>query len=460
MKNSISSPAALAAATISFALSAGDCYAQTFHDALAYAYQTSPKLLAEQAHLRATDESLPQALANWRPSVQVTGSAGTAHDYVTGGTPQQDQFLSAQYPSKSYGLSVTQPLYRGGRTVAQTKQAFNSIRAEAANLAQTEEDVLLAAITDYLDVVRDQALLGLSIDNENMLRTQLDAGQAKYLGGEQSRADVAASTAAYNEAVAQRMQAAGNLAVSQLNFQRDIGLTPGSLVFPAASPAPAITRDQAEQIALRDNPKLNAARFTELAAEADVDLTFGQALPSVSIVGTLRHQEDASFIGERENIAAISVQLTMPLYSGGLTESQTRSAQQTVEQRRHEIDLAEQETLSDFNTAWIQAQTLRLGMDAYEAQVAANEVSLQGVQQQEIAGERTILDVLTVEHNLLQSRVNVVQSQHDGEIAKYKLAATLGRLTVRDLGLNVDLYDADKHVSAVRAKWFGFGIQD
>ena len=432
--------------------------AQTFRDALAHAYQTSPKLLAEQANLRAADESVPQAEANWRPTVQVTGSAGIAHDDVTGGTAQQDQFLSTQYPTRSYGLSVTQPIYRGGRTVAQTKQALNSVRSEAANLAQTEEDILLQAITDYLDVVRDQALLALAIDNENVLRAQLDAGQAKYIGGEQSRADVAASTAAYNEAIAQRMQAGINLAGSQLNFQRDIGLTPGSLMLPADLSAPAMTRDEAEQVALRDNPKLSAARFTELAAEASVDLTFGQALPNIAIVGTVRHQEDASFIGERETIAAVSVQLTVPLYSGGLVESQTRAAKQTVERRRHEIDLAVEDTISETNSAWIQAETLRHGVRAYEAQIAANEVSLEGVQQQQMAGERTILDVLNVEHNLFQSRVNLIQTQHDWLLANYRLMASLGRLTARNLGLNVERYDPDRYLDAVKNKWFGFGV--
>ncbi len=133
--------------------------AQTLQEALAQAYLTNPQLQAERANLRATDENVPQALANWRPTVSLSASQGYNHvdstsrqaavnglGVPTGGSTSFSG--SSNSLPQTYGVSITQPLYRGGRTVAQTAEALNLVQAERARLVAEEQAILLAVATD------------------------------------------------------------------------------------------------------------------------------------------------------------------------------------------------------------------------------------------------------------------------------------------------------------------------
>src|SRR6266853_3458742 len=125
-------------------LLAGPASAQTLTEAFAYAYNTNPQLLAQRALLRATDETVPQALSNWRPTVTVTGQAGynrigtEAPNFRGAATPTQ--FFS--FVSRSVDLNITQPVYRGGRTEALTRQAINTVHATRDQTLGGETTVL------------------------------------------------------------------------------------------------------------------------------------------------------------------------------------------------------------------------------------------------------------------------------------------------------------------------------
>src|SRR5579859_7390614 len=132
-------------------------HGETLEQAMMSAYQSNPTLLSERSKLRATDELVPQALLNWRPTVTVSGNATRSNTYTyinsgstiggtTSGTPQGTQVTSAGtlvYNAETMGLQVTQPIFRGGRTVAQTRQAEAQVEAERAQLSITEQQILL-----------------------------------------------------------------------------------------------------------------------------------------------------------------------------------------------------------------------------------------------------------------------------------------------------------------------------
>ena len=168
--------------------------AQTLTESFAYAYNNNPQLLAQRAALRATDESVPQALSNWRPTVNFTGQAGYERggfevpNPVTG-LPTPTAFSS--FVTKSLDLTVTQPVYRGGRTEAQTRQAINTVEATRAQTLGVETTVFQAVAQAYLDVVRDQTLVEVSRNNEQVLRKQLEATRDRFRVGEVTRTDVA-----------------------------------------------------------------------------------------------------------------------------------------------------------------------------------------------------------------------------------------------------------------------------
>jgi len=452
----------------------GRASAQTLQDALVQAYQSNPQLQAERANLRATDENVPQALANWRPTVSLSASQGYTHvestsrqatvnglGLPTGGT--SDVSGSSNSLPQSYGLSISQPLYRGGRTVAQTAEALNLVQAERARLIVQEEAIMLTVATDYMNVVRDQATVDLDVNNEQVLKKQLEQTQDRFRVGEVTRTDVAQAEASYAQAIATRQAAEGTLQVDRANFERDVGVAPAKLAAPTGLPPLPTTRDAAINLAATGNPNVIAAQFTQQAGEDNINVIRGQLLPQVGLTASLQHSKDSGssgLNGERADEAQIVAQVTVPLYEGGAVYSETRQAQQTVAQRKSLVDDARRAAAQSAATFWEQIVSDRATIVSLESAIRANEISLDGTQQEAAVGQRTVLDILNAEQVLLQSRVNLVSTQHDEIVAELSLSSAVGALTAKSLALPVELYDPDKNFETVRDKWIGFGTAE
>src|SRR5271165_3075621 len=322
----------------------GSPQAQTLTQALADAYNTNPQILAQRALLRATDEQVPQALANWRPTVNFNGQmGGTRSAFVSPGTGAATAGGLAAYStfySNSLNLQATQQVYSGGRTAAQTSQAINLVESARAQTLAVETTVFQAVAMAYLDVVRDQDLLEVNRSNEQVLRKQLEATQDRFRVGEVTRTDVAQAEASLAQAVGQLVTAQGNLEISREEYVRAVGHPPGTLMLPRDRPTLPATAEEAARLAANNNFTVISANFAELAARDSVDFVRGQLLPQISLVGTLNRSfaPSVSLNGSLEQSASIVAQMTMPLYEGGAIYSQTRQAQQTVGQRRSQVD--------------------------------------------------------------------------------------------------------------------------
>ncbi|MCH8237853.1 MAG: TolC family protein, partial [Proteobacteria bacterium] len=198
----------------------GDANAQTLEDTLTIAYRNNPTLLGQRAKLRATDEGVPQALSDWRPSVEISGSISRS---ITTNTARTFGGQNQIRTPRSVTLGISQPLYRGGRTLAATREAENTVHAERARLAETEQDVLLDAATAFLDVFRDEAVLKLNINNEQVLKRQLEATRDRFEVGEITRTDVHQAEARLAGAAADRIEADGNLEASRAAYRNVVG---------------------------------------------------------------------------------------------------------------------------------------------------------------------------------------------------------------------------------------------
>jgi TolC family type I secretion outer membrane protein len=428
--------------------------AMTLSEALSAAYNNNPTLLAERAQLRATDEQVPQALSGWRPTVQATGSLGggwsdTNSDDVIGGG-------SRSSVPRSVGLSVSQPVYQGGRTVAATARAENLVQAERARMVAIEQQVFTDAITAFMDVVQNQAVLDLSVNNEQVLRRQLEASNDRFRVGEITRTDVAQSESRLALAISDRIQAENNLEASRATFERVVGEPPGRLDAPADRVALPANRQEALTLSSQNNPTVVSALFTEAAAREAVRQVRGELLPDLRIVGNVQRAEDQGISGRISNSASVTAQITVPLYEAGSVYSRTREAQQTVAQRRSQVDDARRVAVQQGTTAWETLQSNRARVESLRSSIRAAQIALEGVQQEAAVGSRTVLDILNAEQELFNARVNLVRAQRDQLVSEFQLAAATGRLTAPDLNLPVQLYDVDKHYQAVRNKWIGF----
>ena len=431
---------------------AASASAQTLEEALSAAYSNNPSLAAARAALRATDEQVPQALSGWRPTLSINGSAGTAAIR----SPSSTGTNKGQHRDpRSVDITVEQPLYQGGRTVAATRGAENRVEAARARLSSTEQAVMLDAVNAYMNVVRDQAVLELRVNNEQVLRRQLQATEDRFQVGEVTRTDVYQAEARVAGATADRIQAEGDLEISRAQYRNIVGEAPGRLQPPPVPADMPADVNAAIGSALASNPNVLAAGFDERASADGVNQVRGELLPSVTASASASKDYDS--IGEHTRVTTYEarVAVSVPLYQSGSVYSRLRSARQTVVENRQNLEAERRAAIEAVTRQWETLATARAAIESFRSQVTANEIALDGVRREAAVGSRTILDVLNAEQELLDSRVNLVGAQRDQIVAIYGVKSASGVLTARALDLPVDYYDPEEHYREVRDKWFG-----
>ena len=429
--------------------------AQSLTDALVTAYRSNPTLLAERAAVRAQDEAVAQALSGWRPTVTLTVNGGlqrySSIPTKTGSTP-----TSTDLPRMGE-LTATESLYKGGKTEAQTRVADYDVLAERGRLDLSEETTLLNAALAYINVVEDQALLELNLSNEKVLTTQLEATRDRFTVGEVTRTDVSQAEAQLSAAHAGVQAAASQLEVVRANYRNVVGALPGQLVDPGEPGGLPGTREEALGLAERENPNVTTALYTERAALANVDVQLSGLLPSLSLQATLSKAEEQVSKIDDTSVAQVLAVLSLPVYTGGLVEAQVRQAKEQVGQNRLLVEQAQRQAIQDAANAWDTLVSARAQAVSFQDQIKANQVALEGTQQEALAGLRTVLDILNAQQALLTSQVSLVQSRHDAIQAAYNLLDATGRLTARARQLPVEYYDPTAHYKETRGKWRGIG---
>lgn len=427
--------------------------AESLEEALATAYLTSPTLAAAQASLRAVNEGVPQALSDWRPTVTLGGSVGVDRQNSRTG----EGSFETLNPNE-VDLTVSQSLYRGGRTVAATRQAEAEVQAERALLADTEQQLLLDAVQSYMDVWRDEAILRLNINNEQVLARQLEASRDRFEVGEITRTDVAQSEARLSGATSGRIEAESDLKTSRATYEEIIGRPPGTLDAPESVVGLPPSLEQAITIAVQNNPSVVSNQFLEISAREAVREAIGELLPELSLEGQVRRSENVGSTRQRTESASVFAELRVPLYQAGFVSSQIRQTKQLASERRLLLEEARRDSEQFAIQTWEALVASQAQIDSFTAQVEANEIALEGVRQENAVGSRTTLDVLDAEQELLDSEIDLVTARRDEVVAAYALLAAIGRLRARDIGLPVEYYDEERDYLEVRDAWYGWDI--
>jgi outer membrane protein len=426
--------------------------AQSLVQALSSTYNSNPDLLAGRATLRQVDESLAQAVANWRPKVSLSQEFNKI-EYDA--SPIARANFNYALNGKTTLLQATQPLFRGGKTVADTKAAQANIQAQRATLSDTEQTVLLASVQSYADLVQDTGIVDVRRNNVRVLVEQLNATRERFRVGELTITDVSQAEARLEQAKADLVLAQAQVRIDEATFQHQIGLKPGKLAdLPLIGALPA-SEDECVALAMDAGPRPVSAQYRISAASYGVNSAVAALLPQVSVIGFAQYQSDLSVPTDQYWQYGVRLQATVPIYQNGSEWSSIRQAKQLVGQRRNELDSARRTAAENVIRAWRNLDSARSRILSFEAQVHANEVALNGVQQEALVGSRTTLDVLNAEQELLNSQVSLLQARHDTQVSYYGVLSGIGRLTARNLGLPVEYYDEEKYYNEVGSRWIG-----
>ena len=231
-----------------------------------------------------------------------------------------------------------------------------------------------------------------------------------------------------------------------------------------ASPFPVIAAFDAPESAavalergLVGNPAILRAAALESAAQRDIEVARSALLPRVSIDALARRAWDPNPFATLSDTAEIIANVTIPLYRSGEEYARLRQLRDVAAQRRREVDTARREVREGVARRWEELQTAQARVTAFRASVEANDIALEGVEQEAAVGARTVLDVLDAEQELFEARVNLVRAESRAATATFQLLRVVGLMTAESLGLPTELYDPVAHYEETRGKWFGVG---
>jgi outer membrane protein len=445
-------------------LAAQPALSDTLEGSLVLAYQNNPTLNAQRASVRATDEGVPQALSGYRPRVTFNGSVGPQYtDSLTRSSTSRATYtqLSGNMTPSNLGVTGTQTLFNGFQTPNRTRQAESQVQAARETLRVTEQITLLNAVTAYMNLLRDSAILDLQRRNVEVLQEQLRQTRDRFNVGEVTRTDVAQSESRLAAGRSQVLSAEATYKASVATYRQVIGIEPGRLApgSPVDRFSPS-TQGASIGVGTATHPAVTSAQYSVDAALLQVKVAEGALYPTLALQGNVQQSYESSLLQLRTFNASAIAQLTVPIYQGGAEYSLIRQAKETLGQRRLDLDTARDQVRQSIVQAWGQLEAAKANIEATQAQVQAAEIALNGVREEARVGQRTTLDVLNAQQELVNARVALVSAQRDRVVASYTLLSAVGRLSPQVLGLRVPVYDANVHYQQVRDVWAGVRTPD
>lgn len=442
-------------ALVCAAFAAAPARSESLPEALVKAYQSNPQLNAERARQRATDENVPQAMSGYRPQIIASLSAGlqAVRNLLPDNTIQ-----SATLKPWTIGVTVTQTLFNGFKTANSVRVAELQVSSGREALRNVGQGVLLDAVTAYSNVLANQALVDAQRANVTFLRETLAITRKRLNAGDVTPTDTAQAEARLARGLADLNAAEVALAVSQATYTQVIG-NPPSLLRPAETvdrfnPR---SRDDATGMAFQQHPAVLAAGFDVDVASTSIRVAESSLMPTITLQGSASRSRDSdqtlgTFGTDQASITGL---LTQPIYDGGMAASQTRQAKEVAAQSRLVLDQVRNQARTAAIGAWVANEGAKVAVTASESEVRAAAVALAGVQKEAAGGQRTTVDVLNSQQDLILARARLIGAQRDRIIASYTLLSAIGRLDVKTLNLDTPDYLPEVHYHQVRDAWHG-----
>jgi outer membrane protein len=433
--------------------------AETLADAIAEAYQNNPTLQAQRATLRSVDENYVQARTGWRPTLTLQAN-GAFNEYRT---PLQSlrrfsRFATIERFNSTVGqFTFTQPIWTGGRTAAAVSAANAEVLQGREQLRQAEAQVLQQVVTAYSDVLRDQETVSVQHDNVSLLQSQLQENRARFDVGEVTRTDVAQAQSRLANAQAALQNADAQLAVSRASYATVVGHNPGQL-----APQPSLDYlmpgnvDDAFAVAEQNNPSLRAQQFAEEASRAGIAQARAGRMPQITLQSTLAYTGGEMVPWNQRGVdteETATFNVTVPLFTGGLTSSRIRQAIERNNSDRITVESQRRAVLQSITNFWNELLAARANITSRDEEVRAATVTYQGMLEEQRAGLRSTLDVLIAEQDLSNARVAQVAAQHDAYVASATILSEMGRLEARNLIPSAPRYDPAANFRRLRFAW-------
>lgn len=417
----------LAASALALVLGAVPARAETLAEAVADAYANNPNLELSRALERASRELVTQARAVYGPSLDVTAR----HRYTFNRTTIED---GPTFEQQGFGTSGTvalsQPLFASGRLAANVDNARANALSAREDTRAASQQLILDVIGAYVSVRRDIELYAIAVDTYELLTQQRDLTQSRYDLRDATAPDLDQIGNRAELAAGRLIQARADLESSAAAYRNLTGEYPDVLAPPPPLPPLPGIDELYESVELY-NPELQSQQFFETATRAQVASARAAMGPQVvaDLTGGRSPASPYDNSSYEEQLTA-GVTMSVPLFRGGAlsarvreTEQRNLAAQQAVEQVRRDV---REGLATDYN----RLRSAERALPRFESAVAAAQRAVEGVQQQETAGIRTLRDVLDVTNDLFNARSNLATAEAERYFRHASVLRQAGLLTV------------------------------
>ena len=415
----------------------------TLAEAVTLAYKVSPRLLSQRASLRAVDEHVPQARAAYGPSLDIQATYGFTHDW-------NDSLFNVQSNDSGWASSaaaiLSQPILTFGRNRAGESVARAEVTYSRDQLRLVENQVLFAVVSDYVSVIRDATAVSIARQDVAILEKEHQDDVVRFKVREITLTDLQQVESRLATAQGSLLQAEGQLAASQAQFQRDVGAPAGELAPPDELVVPAQALDAAIAIADAESPVIHAAQSREKISRSEVQLAEAQWLPRIDLkgtaaVGTLTPYSDAL----RTRRLQAEVVATIPVLDSGRRSAKVIESREINQADWQLIDQALRETRASVAAAWDEMVAARASLEFQVRAIDSARQAFENGRIEERAGARTTLELLDLARDLLFVQTNYNTAIANEYLARANLLAAMGRLETQRLVPGSDAYDAAAH---------------
>lgn len=418
----------LAAISVFASSTYANAQARSLEDALALAQERSNRVAVSEETIRLLESEEDKVKSEFYPQVRLDANYSELIEVSSNSFTAPDRFLTIR-------PDVLIPLYDGGRRKAKLSIARNETETGRRVLLADKAALVVDVSTAYVDTIRDMANLELAKGQVSVLEETLSATERRQSLGDLTLTDVAQARARLLLADSDLQRAESNLSTTREIFRELVGVVPRILLPPPPLPAIPEDVDTAVQAAMRNNYRLMEARSRQRAAEetrrlakknrnvavdAFVDASYS------NFFETLGGPIAANFEQSEFNLG-VGVRLSVPIYEGGRLKAERAVAASQSNIATLKLRQIEEEVVRDLRTLYAAIETIRARAENAENAIEAAKLALRGVTAEETIGNRTILDVLNAQQELLRTRVLQAEAERDLYVAKVRVINVIGK---------------------------------
>ncbi len=373
-----------------------------------------------------------EALAGIFP--RLTGEASltqTRNKQSIGGGPT----TTTSFDQQNYAVTLTQPIYSGGRTwIARDIAEVSQSQADAA-IRATRQDLMIEVASAYFDVLNAQEEVSLAEREVNRVKEQLERAQARFEVGTGDVVGVREAEATRDQAQTRLIQARNRLQTSREQLRRLIREPlPNLDSLPEVTleaPQPADSEEWVDK-ALQSHPRLEELNKQLSANRKEAELASRDRWPELNAEASFTRTEGGSFFTSNQDMV-IGINLTWPIYQGGSVSAQTEIERTQAAQTRLQLDDEQQQIRLDTKQAFLDWQSAMQEVRSLRAQVRSARTQLDATETGFEVGRRTSVDVLNAQQDYFGALQQLAEARHSYLLARLQLRAAAGTLDVAAL---------------------------